>query len=542
MAFRVTLAVLAIASSATAEGFLSQENPCPTVTTPGPYEGYTRTGAVPFLAQTNPAPFGLKDISVNEPLQTSLPIEGAPDYDGIFKYMGQLSPYTPSPGFGVDEYPLPPGSNITKVQILHRHGSRYPSSGSSTEEFGLRIKNLTASGVRFEGDLSFLNDWNYELGAELLVPRGRQELFDSGVLHRYNYGRLYDPSAKVLARTTTQNRMRESAENFLAGFFGLNWQQNATLLTVIERHGFNNTLSADKQCPNGDKDLSSPGEDGAKQWQRIYLDAATKRFQKLVKGYTWTVDDTYNTQTLCPFETVAFGFSRFCQLFTYQEWKGFEYSRDIESYGEASFGSPTARAQGIGFVVELLARLRGHVVDTPPGTSTINTTLDSNERTFPTNQSIYFDFTHDTQMMRILTALGFRQFAQFLPPTGPPANQQLIRKRLSSFAARFAIEVIEAPRPVSSRRPQNQTSQADAYNWTAPAQETKYIHFVINQRTVPLGKSFPACGHRDDGWCEFDTFLQVQNSSLSRAQYEYSCFGNYSAVPYGAVTDGVPVS
>ncbi|RWQ94221.1 histidine phosphatase superfamily [Paecilomyces variotii] len=506
------------------------------------WTGYTRTGAVPFLAQTNPAPFGLKDISVNEPLQTSLPIEGAPDYDGIFKYMGELSPYTPSPGFGVNEYPLPPGSNITKVQILHRHGSRYPSSGSSTEEFGLRIKNLTASGVRFEGDLSFLNDWNYELGAELLVPRGRQELFDSGVLHRYNYGRLYDPSAKVLARTTTQNRMRESAENFLAGFFGLNWQQNATLLTVIERHGFNNTLSADKQCPNGDKDLSSPGEDGAKQWQRIYLDAATKRFQKLVKGYTWTVDDTYNMQTLCPFETVAFGFSRFCQFFTYQEWKGFEYSRDIESYGEASFGSPTARAQGIGFVVELLARLQGHVVDTPPGTSTINTTLDSNERTFPTNQSIYFDFTHDTQMMRILTALGFRQFAQFLPPTGPPANQQLIRKRLSNFAARFAIEVIEAPRPVSSRRPQNQTSQADAYNWTAPAQETKYIHFVINQRTVPLGKSFPACGHRDDGWCEFDTFLQVQNSSLSRAQYEYSCFGNYSAVPYGVVTDGVPVS
>lgn len=39
MAFRVTLAVLAIASSATVEGFLSQENPCPTVTTPGPYEG-----------------------------------------------------------------------------------------------------------------------------------------------------------------------------------------------------------------------------------------------------------------------------------------------------------------------------------------------------------------------------------------------------------------------------------------------------------------------------------------------------------------------
>lgn len=442
----------------------------------------------------------------------------------------------------MDEYPLPPGSNITKVQILHRHGSRYPSSGSGTEGFGLRIKKLIASGLRFEGELSFLNDWDYDLGAELLVPRGRQELFDSGVLHQYNYGQLYDPSAKIFVRTTTQNRMRESAENFLAGFFGLNWQLNATLLTIIEEHGFNSSLSADQQCPNNDKGLSSPGNHGAKQWQNIYLNAATKRFQKLVKGYIWTVDDTYNMQTLCPYETVAFGFSRFCQLFTYQEWKGFEYSRDIESYGGASFGSPTARAQGIGFVVELLARLQGHVVDTPPGTSTINTTLDGNEETFPVDQSIYVDFTHDTQMMKILTAFGFRQFAQFLRPTGPPANQQLVLGRLTTFGARFAIEVIEAPRSVSSRRPQNMTSQAGAYNLTAPSKETKYIHFLINQRTVPLGKSFPECGDRDDGWCELDTFLRVQKRSLSSAQYEYSCFGNYSEMQYGVVTDGVPVN
>ena len=28
-------------------------------------------------------------------------------------------------------------------------------------------------------------------------------------------------------------------------------------------------------------------------------------------------------QTLCPYETVAFGYSAICDLFTYQEWEGY---------------------------------------------------------------------------------------------------------------------------------------------------------------------------------------------------------------------------
>ena len=32
-----------------------------------------------------------------------------------------------------------------------------------------------ASGAKFTGALSFLNSWSYNLGAEILVARGRQE-------------------------------------------------------------------------------------------------------------------------------------------------------------------------------------------------------------------------------------------------------------------------------------------------------------------------------------------------------------------------------
>lgn len=78
-------------------------------------------------------------------------------------------------GFGVQEYPLPPGANITEVQMLHRHGSRYPTSGSSITTFGAKILNSTKAGNNFTGALSFLNTWSYQLGAEILVPIGQRE-------------------------------------------------------------------------------------------------------------------------------------------------------------------------------------------------------------------------------------------------------------------------------------------------------------------------------------------------------------------------------
>jgi hypothetical protein len=54
----------------------------------------------------------------NTPLETGEPIVGQGQNQSIFQLMGQLSPYFPNPsGFGVAEYPLPPGAEITHVQV-----------------------------------------------------------------------------------------------------------------------------------------------------------------------------------------------------------------------------------------------------------------------------------------------------------------------------------------------------------------------------------------------------------------------------------------
>lgn len=70
------------------------------------------------------------------------------------------------------------------------------------------------------GNLSFLNEWTYPLGLEILTPFGREQLFNLGVSFRTKYGALLKAGQKPVFRTESQDRMVKSALNFAAGFFG----------------------------------------------------------------------------------------------------------------------------------------------------------------------------------------------------------------------------------------------------------------------------------------------------------------------------------
>ena len=138
---------------------------------------------------------------------------------------------------------------------------------------------------------------------------------------------------------------------------------------------------------------------------------------------------------------------------------------------------------------------------------------------------------HITRLDTLLIWLshsGFTQFADVLPDDHIKQNRDLIVSHMEPFAARLDIEIIKAPHPVNGKR-----SEGDKYT---NGGETKYIHFILNQRTL----SHPECPERDDGWCELTTFLGVLQSKLAEAEYEYSCFGKWPVVDYGKLKNGVP--
>lgn len=131
--------------------------------------------------------------------------------------------------------------------------------------------------------------------------------------------------------------------------------------------------------------------------------------------------------------------------------------------------------------------------------------------------------------MSIITAFGFKQFNGFLPATHYPGPHNLTVSHLEPFGARLDIELIQTPSPLNAQRVYEDGKQ------------TTYIHFILNQRTLPLGLNFPACGaDRLDGWCELDTFLKTQERAEELAKYDEACYGDYEPLPYGAVVDGAP--
>lgn len=510
------------------------------------YEGPFATGAAPFLAQTNTVAgaaglaftTGSSTISyqASDPLVTTEAISNNTDNINIFEYLGNTSPYFESDGFGANEYPIPEQCSIQQVHYLHRHGARYPTSGDATVKFSQALKNAT--NATFTGPLDFLNDFTYKLGAEEMVPIGRQELYDSGVSAFYQYSALFNHSTagNIVARTTSELRMRQTAENFLAGYFGLDWQSYADLEIMIEQNGFNNSLAAYYACPNSNtKALGSIGSRNAAIWSSIYLQNATSRLQQYTTGFNWTAAYASAAQELCAYETVSLGYSSFCSIFNAEEWKAFEYALDIGFEQGTSFGSPSGRAQGIGWVNEFIDRLT-HTMPNATGIPSdgSNHTLDSSPLYFPLNQTMYLDFTHDAVISSAITALGLTQFSQDLPPTGPPADQQYVLSKLVPFGARFIIEIINCNETVNA----NMTSMSSNRTFTPSAQNVTYMHMSLNRRTIPMGRSIPACGNRTDGWCTLQTFLDYESNRNELAAHDYNCNANYSVPMFYNITTG----
>lgn len=176
--------------------------------------------------------------------------------------------------------------------------------------------------------------------------------------------------------------------------------------------------------------------------------------------------------------------------------------------------------------------MQHHVITEP--SAQINITLDNNTVTFPVDQALNLDFSHDSNIISILAAFGLTQFSNYLPTSHILDDRDFIISYLEPFAGRLDIEIINSPAPVNPDR------SASAENIYLEGEPTSYVHFILNQRTIPLGKSLKECGQRDDGWCEMQTFLVVQKKQIELAEYEYACFGDYEHGKYGDIMDGRP--
>ncbi|WAQ83763.1 hypothetical protein PtA15_4A211 [Puccinia triticina] len=451
------------------------------------YQGPTETGIEPFVAVTADAP---PEQQSYYPLVS--PAHSSHDAFDPVRSWGYLSPFhsLPSNAFGLEgsSGKVPDQCKLTQVHLLHRHGARYPTSSKEPSGFAARLK--AAGNYKASGNLKFLNTWSYGLGKEVLTPFGRSQLFNLGVGFRQKYGHLLDkianPKQKLVFRTTSQHRMLHSALNFAAGFFGLPFKSQYHQSIVIEAPGFNNTLAPYFTCNNSEHASKTYVKSIMSDWSEIYLAGALPRLQANLTGYQLTFEDYYS---------------------------------DLMFWYAYSFGSPTAAAIGKGWVEELVSRLTQEPIKNYD--SSTNSTLDSNPITFPLDQPIYVDATHDTVISCIVVALNLTSLASEgpLPTRFIPKKQSFVSSHISPFAGNLHAQVVEC-------------------------EDGKKIRFLLNDAPVPL-TGLRGCPEDAEGFCPLSIAVKALQTRIKEIDYQNDCNVKNGYTPPsggGGIVNGRPPS
>ncbi|KAG9317928.1 histidine phosphatase superfamily [Chiua virens] len=381
-------------------------------------------------------------VASAEPVKITAPSLGFPQ--SLEQSWAQQSPYFPAATYVVP----PSGCEITQVNLLQRHGARWPKK-SQGKDMKASVKTIQNANSYSNPNMTFITDYTYDLGTDDLVTFGAQQSFDAGEEHYVRYASLVSADIIPFVRASDSERVIESALNWTAGFAYTSNQMVMPMLNVIISQSGNDTLD-DDMCPNaGSSDTQTT------EWMNVFTPSIVTRLNSEAPGADLADSDVINLMMLCQFDTVYNEApSPWCNLFTADEFTDFEYYGDLDDYysnGWVSvtlsphglltrffrYGATLGPVQGVGYVNELIARLTGQPVQDETQT---NYTLDHNPTTFPLDLTFYADFSHDNEMVSIFSAIGLFPQAEPLNTTSPNPDRTWVISNMVPFSGRLITE------------------------------------------------------------------------------------------------------
>lgn len=418
----------------------------------------------------------------------------------VSHFWGQYSPF-----FSVDtdiNVEVPDGCSITFAQVLSRHAARDPTA-SKTKTYNATIQKIQKNVKEFSGKYAFLKDFKYTLGADLLTTFGQQEMVNSGEKYFGRY-RSLARKANLFVRASGQQRVIDSAEYFLDGFYkakngGNRTEYPETLLTISEDSGFNNTLSHSLCTAFEDGAVSTIGDSAQTTWANIFVPPIQTRINRDLAGANLTQAEVTYLMDICAFVTVADPLgkpSSFCSLFTKKEFRQYDYYESLGKYYGYGNGNPLGPTQGVGFANELIARMTDSAVIDHTST---NSTLDSNNVTFPLGRKLYADFSHDNDITPILSVLGIYNSTAPLSTTSLQSTD-----KTNGYSAAWTV-------PFASR--------AYFEKMQCSNKKEELVRIIVNDRVVPLH----TCKGDRLGRCTLSAF--VDSLSFARSGGKWAeCF------------------
>ncbi|KAL9632988.1 MAG: hypothetical protein Q9164_004969 [Protoblastenia rupestris] len=435
---------------------------------------------------------------------------------------GQYSPY-----YALNsEIPakVPDGCKVTFVQLLSRHGARYPTLDKS-RRYNDTISKIQSTIPQFSGPYAFLQRYVYGLGADDLTAFGQQEMFSSGIDFFSRYEVLSMKNMPFI-RASGQDRVVKSAQKWMEGFQKTKIESGAAndtdypypITVISEEAGMNNTLNHGN-CPVFE--ASETGVEAQEAFDATFLPAITARLSSALGPEAKLTDaDTIALMDMCPFTVVAgstFPSSNkastttktptsndpktnpFCALFSPTTWQDYSYHQTLQKHYAYGPGSPLGPTQGVGFVQELIARLTSTPIPYTSTTGSINRTLDSNPTTFPLDKALYADFSHDNDMTSIFAALSLFSHTPQLNLKEVMSTEEMggySASRTVPFAGRMVVEKLQC--------------QND---------DDEMVRVIVNGRVLP----FESCGGDERGLCTIGAFLDSLEFARSGGRWD-ECF------------------
>ncbi|KAF1980049.1 acid phosphatase [Bimuria novae-zelandiae CBS 107.79] len=412
-------------------------------------------------------------------------------------FWGQYSLWFSVPS-DIDVEP-PKQCDVSFASVLSRHGGRDPTM-SKTLVYGATIGLIQNTSTAFPDEFAFLKDYQYTLGADQLTDAGRQEMVNSGA-HFYRRYRKFLNGKILFVRSSGQDRVVESANKWLEGYAQAGNTTKASIdISIPESSKSNNTLSHEICSNFEDGPISEIGDNAQEVWLSKFIPPIQARVNGKL-GTNLSTTETLYLMDMCPFTTLASPNARmsdFCRLFTEEEWHQYDYYETLGKWYGYGNGNPLGPSQGIGYVSELIARLTEQPVKI---VGSINSTLDTDPKTFPLDRKLYADFSHDNDMTVVLAALGLYNNTAPLSNTTIEGTEQT--KGYSAawtvpFAARIYVEKLSCKKV-----------------------EEEYVRVIVNDRVQPLG----FCGGDKYGRCTLSKFVESQSFATSGGHWD-QCFSS----------------
>ena len=436
------------------------------------------------------------------------------------QYWGTLTPYNVSVPVA-DTSGIPQNCEIVTVQVLARHGARFPYQSELVKQQGIlrRIKRTTNwSRVLPEYDF---RDFELENLTDDLTTLGRKEMVLMGreVYDRYGVTIArrvsWDICGDILVRTTDHPRLLKAAQLFIEGYCYPyhtplrleRWRHKTDAIKVIAEGTVTKTSRSPKKNPLRHamcdafedtvhaKEILRPGRVEQDAFIRAQLaPSVVDRVNRLLYGADLSTSEVFDFMKICPYAVASNPKNArlpICTIFNNSDWMNFGYAETIHKWYRNGPGHYLGPTQGVPWAKELMVRLNndpGYLMGDRTAVD-VARDMDSKEFPLPPATNLFVDFVHGSDMVSMLSAIGV--YPQHL--TGIPLDKYHNETNTYNFSATWTV-------PFAARtyieRLSCKEARSDAPNrWKYSGRGyVKYARVIVNNRIMNLA------GDKTDKW------------------------------------------